>query len=95
MHKALVVCPTCESQWTHHADIEVYKRDGEDGLSKVTVIGERAGTLSNQLNENPSRRRDGIRIWFWCEWCHAEFNITIAQHKGQTLVDGLKLVERD
>jgi hypothetical protein len=37
-------------------------------------------------NENPSSRRDGIAIGFWCECCPVKSELTIAQHKGQELV---------
>lgn len=32
--------------------------------------------------QNPSLRRQGVVIRFWCEGCHARPELTVAQHKG-------------
>lgn len=36
---------------------------------------------------NPSSRRQGLSIRLWCEGCHWRSKLTIAQHKGCTLVE--------
>ncbi len=39
------------------------------------------------IPENPSKRRDGVAIGFTCEQCPAVFWVTLAQHKGATLLE--------
>jgi hypothetical protein len=36
---------------------------------------------------NPSERRQGLAIAFSCEDCDAKLELTIAQHKGNTIVE--------
>jgi hypothetical protein len=36
---------------------------------------------------NPSSRRGGIAIRFWCEGCPFISELTLAQHKGSTEVE--------
>jgi hypothetical protein len=43
---------------------------------------------------NPSWRRDGIAIEFCCEGCGSIGELTIAQHKGVTLVGWREKKER-
>jgi len=92
-----VACPFCGSDYTHHGDVEVYVRDRDDGESQITLVNaksKKTALMKDELNANPSWRRNGIRIWFECEaGCQEVFSITIAQHKGQTWVSGLKLIE--
>jgi len=92
-----VACPICGSDYTHHGDVEVYVRDREDGESQITLVNaksKKTALMRDELKANPSGRRGGIRIWFECEaGCQETFSITFAQHKGQTEVFGLKLIE--
>ena len=46
-----------------------------------------ASSIDTDLKGNPSARRDGLAIRFWCESCDARPVLTIAQHKGSTLVE--------
>ena len=39
------------------------------------------------LEGNPSGRRQGVTIRFWCEGCAQRSVLTIAQHKGATLLE--------
>lgn len=58
-------------------------------VSRVTVNGTIAAQdyLPNALSGNPSARRDGLRVHFWCEFCGDGLTLNIAQHKGVTLLD--------
>ncbi|RUR51430.1 hypothetical protein [Vreelandella populi] len=80
-------CPNCNGNYLHHEKIEVFEReeDAKSGL-QVTVAGKEV-TTSTSLSGNPSLRRHGIAISFSCEFCDAVPVLTIAQHKGNTLVD--------
>jgi hypothetical protein len=60
-------------------------------VTLVTRISANWGTAESQilpsdLAANPSARRHGIRIEFECEDCGHASQLTLAQHKGETLV---------
>jgi hypothetical protein len=39
------------------------------------------------LDENPSSRRNGLRVKFYCEQCEKDLPMMlISQHKGQTFI---------
>jgi len=80
-------CPSCGSNYLHHEKVEVFERgeDSENGLH-VTVTEGSVHTDSN-LADNPSARRHGLNIHFWCEGCKAKPVLSILQHKGNTAVD--------
>ncbi len=84
---SLLQCPFCGSEYLHHMKITTFDR-GEDGETAVRteIVGSQVSV--NPLDEgrdNPSSRRDGMKIDFWCEGCgSAPIALTIAQHKGMT-----------
>lgn len=84
---AKLTCPHCDSFLLHHFCIESFERteDAESG-THVTVSAETVKKDSN-MDDNPSERRNGLLIRFECEECGKESVMTIAQHKGTTLVD--------
>jgi hypothetical protein len=85
-----LVCPACGGSYTHHGAITVFNRGREDAPTCATrVEGENVSTLRGYRAEcaNPSSRRHGIVIQFRCEMCPAALDLTIAQHKGETLVE--------
>lgn len=84
---AELLCPRCESNYMHHEALDVFERseDATQGLH-FSVSGSKA-TVDTSLTGNPSRRRDGIKIKFWCEGCHGISIFSISQHKGCSLVD--------
>ena len=75
------------TNYMHHDRVEVFERseDAQNGLH-FSVSGSKA-TVDTSLDGNPSMRRDGISITFWCEGCHGISSLSFAQHKGVTLVD--------
>jgi hypothetical protein len=90
-----LVCPVCRGILLHQCAVFVYCRREDAAQTIVTRI---TGTASNDpeieslVEEsrwlmNPSNRRDGIGIKFYCEGCPNVSELTIAQHKGQTLVE--------
>ena len=87
----LLYCPRCKEQlsYLHHGRVIVYERTREDGDNIVTVVhqGEkkRAVMPKDWPSSNPSSRRDGIAIHFYCE-CSFVGELTIAQHKGRTFL---------
>lgn len=80
-------CPACHRGQgaLHHATVEAYFRRMEDSEDGTAVLVSPTGAARGNMARNPSDRRDGIRIGFRCE-CGAHPTLSIAQHKGATLV---------
>jgi hypothetical protein len=87
----VLACPACGNENLHQTRIEVFTRRGEDATEGVHVaVAHDVGapvTMDVNLDDNPSRRRDGILVHFTCEHCFALPILSIAQHKGFTLLD--------
>jgi hypothetical protein len=87
---AVLFCPACGQDYLHHAGATVYDRgeDAEQTIKTKVANGLVASHLiPSDKADNPSDRRDGIVISFWCELCHANpIELRFAQHKGATLV---------
>jgi hypothetical protein len=86
---AALACPHCNYNYLHHHRIIVYEREHgkEDAeyLIKTTIDNSiSVETVRAQDSGNPSSRRDGLLIGFWCEGCDARPELSIEQHKGQT-----------
>lgn len=90
-----LICPNCKDIYLHHESVEVFDRveDASTGVHTTVEICETPMDLSSTLSKpvvdtnldgNPSLRRSGIKIRFWCECCNAISVLTIAQHKGIT-----------
>jgi hypothetical protein len=83
-------CPRCGFDYLHHDDVVIYYRDREDApeTQVIRCAGDKVVQQrypSHGLN-NPSRRRGGLAIQFFCEGCGDGIELTIEQHKGQTLL---------
>lgn len=86
----VLLCPCCHYTYLHHEKVEVFERyeDTESGRPSglhVTIDG--GVKIDRDVTENPSSRRDGLKIFFWCEGCGAKPVLTLLQHKGNTGVD--------
>lgn len=90
-------CPRCGSDGgLHHLSVEVYNRTEDAADVRCTVVSDESTTVCTKRNAvscNPSLRRDGLAIRFWCELCsgagadnYGDLVLTLAQHKGATLV---------
>ena len=80
-------CPSCGNGQLHHDGVTVFDRPEDAADTKQTRIeGGKATTMvvPSLACRNPSNRRDGIAISFWCENCLVLSELTIAQHKGCT-----------
>jgi hypothetical protein len=84
---AELLCPRCSYNYLHHSEVDVFERneDATTGLH-VHIVSEKVST-DTSLQGNPSIRRNGLSIGLWCESCRAKLILTLAQHKGVTLVD--------
>jgi len=84
-------CPNCSGQYLHHYLVSIFDRQEDDETVSVTVVQHRDTSFTQQLptapGENPSLRRHGLAVAFWCEGCDALNELTIAQHKGMTVVE--------
>lgn len=84
--EANLQCPACGGDYLHHHKVEVFDRkpDAEVGLH-VVVEGEGA-TVDTDIQGNPSSRRHGLMIHFWCETCDNRSVLSVVQHKGTTFL---------
>ena len=82
-------CPSCgDPMGLHHEDapVDVWQRGEDAECVGYAVLPGGEGVKAIPGEGNPSGRRSGLRLHFWCELCHTKFALAIAQHKGQTLV---------
>lgn len=88
-------CPSCGDSWLHQDSVDVFVRSEEDSNTgqHVTVDYKDGVDLATDVGSNdgnPSGRRSGITISFWCEMCDgfdgkeetSDAVLAIAQHKG-------------
>jgi hypothetical protein len=82
-------CPGCGSTKLHHDHVEVFERrhdDSSEGFHVIVDCDAASATVVNSLTGNPSERRGGLFISFWCEGCEKASRLDLAQDKGETLV---------
>ena len=94
----MLVCPCCGEDYLHHETVTVFSRKEDAEFVRKTVVEGSSVASDKEFNDvsgNPSDRRDGITIRFWCETC-ADYTadgkpikqmfLHIAQHKGNTIM---------
>lgn len=91
VHGAWAACP-CGGQNLHHEWIKVFSRNEDEAEVTVTTVdNHRAVTVVERRpslrSGNPSSRRDGLLIGFWCENCDTHSVLAISQHKGSTEIE--------
>ncbi len=89
----VLACPNCGGQCVHHDRVDIYERSEDSNGLHVRVMGcdarpqrQPVVSVDHVLDENPSDRRQGVSIRFWCEGCSLRFTLDLAQHKGQTVI---------
>ena len=88
----ILACPECNEYNLHHHNINVYSRDEDEKTCVHTTVKHKTTTIKESNNvDNPSSRRDGIRIGFYCEHCNGNFQLVIQQHKGITFMQWEKV----
>ena len=86
-----LMCPSCRggSNNLHHTTVHVFALDREEDSPgthvEVSVRGE--VKVDRKMAGNPSSRRHGLTIDFWCENCLDINRLQIAQHKGITTIE--------
>lgn len=85
-YEYVLTCPLCGGDYLHHEIVEIFEReeDREKGLHVVVENGQIK--IDDVLTGNPSHRRNGLKIRFFCEQCPAKPTMIISQHKGQTAI---------
>jgi len=82
----ILLCPRCGGDYLHHREVEVFeRREDEDQGLHILVEGKMV-KVDTVLLGNPSSRRNGLRVWFYCENCQCLPIMVFEQHKGQTFV---------
>ena len=80
-------CPQCKGDYLHQQTVEYFdrKEDAKTGLHIKLTYGIDSNTVVDEdQTNNPSERREGLGINFFCEHCEVEYKLCIAQHKGNT-----------
>ena len=83
-----LLCPRCGGNYLHHSGVTIFDRK-EDATTLTETKVENGVTTSRMVptaeSGNPSSRRDGLAIRFWCELCNVvDLELTVEQHKGCT-----------
>lgn len=79
-------CPNCGSINLHHERIEIFEREEDQDTGLHVSVSDSKASIDQTLKGNPSLRRNGLTIHFWCELCSKKSQLSIAQHKGSTFV---------
>lgn len=80
---SVVKCRHCNDDVLHHVAVDIHERVCEDAYT----ISRRAYGGAASTTANPSPRRDGVVILFWCESCHGLTEMRVYQHHGQTVIE--------
>ena len=88
MDDEALMCPNCGNVYLHQDKVTVFNRDEDEETEFVAEIqGKKAKAqlLPSSRTKNPSARRQGLTISFYCECCPAKkLQMHISQHKGTT-----------
>ena len=88
INSQVIRCINCGGDNLHHYSVEVFFRTLEDG-NGTYVHADRDGmsvSYDDNMETNPSDRRDGVRMVLDCENCDGYTEINLVQHKGCTLL---------
>jgi hypothetical protein len=99
----ILLCPQCNSNNLHQTIVTVFNRDEDGKHTEVTCVQAHTDTstvlITDETTSNPSPRRHGMLIEFWCEHCfteregeyiHDKLILAMYQHKGLTLIEWVK-----
>jgi hypothetical protein len=86
--KYVLLCPLCRSNFLHHEIVETFERNEDDKKGMHTIVThEQVDVKYDSLDDNPSSRRNGLKIKFFCEQCQKKLpTLVLSQHKGQTMM---------
>jgi predicted GIY-YIG superfamily endonuclease len=95
----ILKCRVCGGDYTHQKSIEVFQKETEssNGFHTTATL---YGTFTDfYMDNNPSEKRNGLRVYFCCESCHSgqttrpQYQVIIYQHKGQTFFETVYYIE--
>lgn len=81
-------CPNCDGDYLHQVKVDAFwrKEDAATGIHEESGFGQPVHA-DVSMNGNPSPRRQGLLIHFYCELCDApDLDLAIYQHKGHTFI---------
>jgi hypothetical protein len=93
-NQSVLSCPRCRGNNLHQGNTTIYQRS--EDASYTTVIAQDGHKVIVTPNfpsaeaPNPSSRRHGLIIEFWCEYCENDeepYRLAIFQHKGNTFLE--------
>lgn len=85
--ESTLLCPACGGEYIHHSKVEIFDRTEDEQTGLHITAGAGLPTVDADMARNPSSRRHGLLIHFWCEYCAAITVLSIAQHKGITYLE--------
>lgn len=89
-------CPHCrETQGLHHDKIEIFERNDREKHGLHVTVTKGLVKIDTDISKNPSYRRHGLSIYFWCEICTSISVLSISQHKGEELINCMKIGEKN
>ncbi|WP_141689680.1 hypothetical protein [Aeromonas sp. EERV15] len=77
-----LLCPGCGGNYLHHRKVEVFSREEDAATGLKVTVEHLSMSTDTTLEGNPSRRRDGLKVYFDCEFCDAKPVLRLYQHKG-------------
>tara|TARA_R100001244_G_C5162413_1_gene131116 strand:+ start:95 stop:421 length:327 start_codon:yes stop_codon:yes gene_type:complete len=84
------MCPYCRGNNLHQDKVAVWFGGEMSPFNDIQVVVDQEGISEGTSQEgNPSSRRDGLLIRFWCETCDNIPSLSISQHKGSTFIQWL------
>lgn len=66
-----LLCPRCNSNYTHHGPVRAFMRRREDGDGMVTEVNGLRSTTRYASHTELPHRRNTVRVHIWCEDCDA------------------------
>lgn len=91
----VLACAHCGDGYLHHKDVSVFTCEQDSDTVRHTLVQPDESLTSEVISQkdsgNPSTRRDGVTIALDCENCQKTTLLTIAQHKGVTLMNAVKV----
>lgn len=82
-----LLCPSCGHFNLHHERIEIFERSEDEPRGIHLTVFHGKATFDTSLEGNPSSRRHGLKIRFWCETCVARPVLSFSQDRGTTYVE--------
>ena len=84
---AVLMCPSCGGRELHHDRVDVFERPEDAACGVHVSVANNQAAFDTAIADNPSPRRHGLVIEFWCEGCEDRSALLIWQHKGSTMID--------